>query len=51
MARNHSSVMSIRDLEAKTGVNFFVNLPAAIGAQAAAAVETENPNSVSWWWN
>jgi len=51
VARNHSSVMSIRDLEAKTGVNFFVNLPAAIGADAAAAVETENPNSVSWWWN
>ena len=51
VARNHSSVMSIRELEAKTGVNFFVNLPAAIGADAAAAVETENPNSVSWWWN
>ena len=51
VARNHSSVMSIQDLEAKTGVNFFVNLPAAIGDTAAAAVETENPNSVSWWWN
>ena len=51
VARNHSSVMSIRDLEAKTGVNFFVNLPGAIGAAAATAVETENPNSVSWWWN
>ena len=51
VARNHSSVMSIKDLEAKTGVNFFVNLPAAIGAEAAAAVEAENPNSVSWWWN
>ena len=51
VARNHSSVMSIRDLEAKTGVNFFVNLPGAIGASAATAVETENPNSVSWWWN
>ena len=51
VARNHSSVMSIKDLEAKTGVNFFVNLPAAIGDAAAAAVETENPNSVNWWWN
>ena len=51
VARNHSSVMSIKELEAKTGVNFFVNLPAAIGDAAAAAVETENPNSVSWWWN
>ena len=43
--------MSIQELEAKTGVNFFVNLPAAIGDAAAAAVEKENPNSVSWWWN
>ena len=51
VARNHSSVMSIRELEAKTGVNFFVNLPAAIGDDAAATVETENPNSVNWWWN
>ena len=51
VARNHSSVMSIRDLEAKTGVNFFVNLPGAVGAETAAAVEAENPNSVSWWWN
>lgn len=51
VARNHHSVMSIRDLEQKTGVNFFVNLPGAIGDEAAAAVETENPNSVSWWWN
>ena len=51
VARNHSSVMSIKELEAKTGVNFFVNLPAAIGDAAAAAVEAENPNSVNWWWN
>ena len=51
VSRNHPSVMSIRDLEQKTGVNFFVNLPAAIGEAAAAAVETQNPNSVSWWWN
>ena len=43
--------MSILDLEEKTGVNFFVNLPAAIADAAAATVETENPNSVSWWWN
>jgi len=28
-----------------------VNLPAANGDAAAAAVETENPNSVNWWWN
>ena len=51
MARNHSSVMSIKDLESKTGVNFFVNLPAAIGDESATAVKSENPNTVSWWWN
>ena len=50
VTKNHSSVMSIRDLENKVGFNLFVNLPAAIGESAAAAVETENPNSVSWWW-
>ena len=48
--RNHPSVMSIRDLENKLGINLFVNLPGAIGESAAAAVETEDPNTVSWWW-
>jgi len=28
-----------------------VNLPGAVGDGVAAAVETENPNSVNWWWN
>ena len=51
VGRNHASVMSIRDLEQKLGINLFVNLPAAVGADTAAAVETENPNTVSWWWN
>ena len=48
--RNHSSVMSIRELENKLGINLFVNLPGAVGESAANAVETENPNTVSWWW-
>ena len=48
--RNHPSVMSIRDLENKLGINLFVNLPGAVGESAAAAVETEDPNTVSWWW-
>ena len=48
--RNHASVMSIRDLENKLGMNLFVNLPGAVGESAANAVETENPNTVSWWW-
>jgi endonuclease G len=51
VARNHPSVMSIRALEQKLGFNLFVNLPAAVGETTAAAVETEDPNSVSWWWN
>ena len=51
VARNHPSVMSIRDLEQKLGYDLFVNLPAAVGVDTAAAVETEDPNSVNWWWN
>ena len=51
VARNHRSVMSIRDLEQKLGYNLFVNLPNVVGNETAAAVEAEDPNSVSWWWN
>ena len=51
VGRNHRSVMSIRDLEKILGYDLFVNLPGAVGAETAAAVETENPNSVGWWWN
>ena len=36
--------MSIDALEAKIGLDLFVNLP------NAAAVEAENPQNVSWWW-
>ena len=50
VTRNHPSVMSIRDLEQKLGFDLFVNLPAAVGESTAAAIETENPNTVSWWW-
>lgn len=48
--KSHPSVMSIRSLESKLGINLFVNLPAAIGAADAEEVETENPAGVSWWW-
>jgi len=51
VAKGHSSVMSIRDLEGKLGYDLFVNLPAAVGNDIAAAIETENPNTVNWWWN
>ena len=50
VSRNHSSVMSVRDLEKKLGINLFVNLPDAVGKDVAEEVETENPNTVSWWW-
>jgi endonuclease G len=42
--------MSIDDLEKKLGMNFFVNLPEAIGKEKADQVEAENPQTVSWWW-
>lgn len=34
----------------KIGIDFFANLPAAIGEDAAAKVEAEDPATVSWWW-
>ena len=42
--------MSIDDLEKLTGIDFFVNLPDAIGETAAANVEKQSPASVGWWW-
>ena len=50
VTKSHSSVMSVRALEEKLGINLFVNLPEAVGAAAAEAIETENPAGVSWWW-
>ena len=50
VTKNHSSVMSVRALEEKLGINLFVNLPAAVGNDAAEKIETENPALVSWWW-
>lgn len=53
--RNYSSkalkpqAMSIDELEKKTGMDFFVNLPAAIGQDKAAAVEAADPTKNSWW--
>ena len=40
-------IMSIDELETKTGIDFFVNLPAAVGASVANEIEAETP--VSWW--
>lgn len=42
--------MSIDELEKKIGIDLFANLPAAIGEDAAAKIEAEDPATVSWWW-
>lgn len=48
---NRSMSMSIRELEQKTGVNFFVNLPSVVGASVAETIETEKPSTLSYWWS
>ena len=42
--------MSIDELEKMTGFDFFVNLPAKIGAEQAAKIEAANPANSSVWW-
>jgi endonuclease G len=42
--------MSIDKLEEMTGIDFFANLPAKVGAQEAARIEAVNPANVSIWW-
>lgn len=39
--------MSVKALEEKTGINFFVNLDSSV----AATVEAEDPTKNNWWWN
>ena len=45
-----SESMSIDELEAKLGIDFFVNLPDKLGADRAAAVEAQNPDTYSSVW-
>ena len=40
-------LMSIDALEQLTGIDFFVNLPSAVGEKVAAEIEAETP--ISWW--
>lgn len=42
--------MSVKDLEKKVGMDFFVNLLAVVGEEMAAKIESEDPSKVSWWW-
>ena len=47
-ATTYSDMMSISDLEKKTGVNFFVNLPSVVGSAKAAEIESKAPSSAQW---
>ena len=40
-------ILSIDDLERKTGLEFFVNLPAQVGEENARKIKSQEP--VSWW--
>ena len=42
--------MSIDELEKKTGLDFFVNLPVVVGESKAASIEAADPANVSLWW-
>ena len=48
ISKEHS--MSIDELEAMTGIDFFVNLPSKIGAEQAAKIEAADPDNSSVWW-
>ena len=48
VGKEHS--MSIDELEAMTGIDFFVNLPAKIGEEQAAKLEAADPANSSVWW-
>ena len=48
ISKEHS--MSVDELEAITGIDFFVNLPAKIGADQAAKIEAADPATSSVWW-
>ena len=48
ISKEHS--MSIDELEEMTGIDFFVNLPAKIGADQAAKLEAADPANSSVWW-
>lgn len=43
-------LMSIDEFEEFSGIDFFVNLPAKLGEDAAAKVESQNPESYSSVW-
>ena len=48
ISKEHS--MSIDELEAITGIDFFVNLSAVVGVEQAAKIEAADPANSSVWW-
>lgn len=42
--------MSVAELEKKTGLDFFVNLPAMVGKDMASKLEAQDPANSSVWW-
>ena len=48
ISKEHS--MSVDALEEITGIDFFVNLPAKVGADQAAKIEAVDPAGVALWW-
>ena len=48
IGKQHS--MSVDELEEMTGIDFFVNLPAKIGAEQAAKIEAAVPADSALWW-
>ena len=40
-------IMSVEELEKKTGMDFFTNLPEVVGASKAREIESQKPSS--WW--
>lgn len=47
---NKRMSMSVKALEDVLGYRLFPNLDNVIGKERAAAVNMENPQSNSWWW-
>jgi len=44
-----AQVMSVDALETKLGMDFFANLPKAVGGSVADQIEAQDPKTVSWW--
>lgn len=48
---DRSMCMSIRELEDRTGIDFFVNLETEVGSDNYQKIEQQDPSTVDWWWN